>query len=104
MTIKEFTFYTNNIEEVGWITKHLKQLPKKTLRSLESIESAENIGIDSPISVKNLIRIYPINGEIKNFNEYKKIREYSYATEFTHKKITYTIFKQPPKWLKNPNF
>lgn len=99
MAIEKFTFYANTIEEVNWITRHLKQLPKKTLKSLESIESTENIMIDSPVSVKNLIRIYPLDGEIKKFNGYKGSRDYSFATEFTHRKITYIVFKQPPKWM-----
>ncbi len=99
MAIEKFTFYANTIKEINWITKHLKKLPKETLKSLESLESTEDIGIDSPVSVKNLIRVYPINGEIIGFKGPKGSKDYSHETRFTYKKIEYSVFKQPPRWL-----
>ncbi len=100
MAIEKFTFYASTIEEINWITKHLKKLPKETLKSLESIE---DIGIDSSASVKNLIRIYPITGEINRMNCPTNSNICSKDIRFKYRGIEYMIFKQPPFWLKNPN-
>lgn len=100
MAIEKFTFYADTIKEINWITKHLKKLPRKTLKSLESLTSTKNIGIDSPVSVKNLIRIYPLSGEIREFDSPAESNDYSTGTRFKHKGIEYCIFKQLPPWLK----
>ncbi len=100
MLTEIYTFYADNFEEVRKITQHLNKLPKETLKSLEAISSTTSLGIDTPVSVPNLIRIYPLNGNLEKFEGPIGSTNGTNSTRFTNKGMKYSVFKQTPPWIE----